>query len=111
MIIKTIIIVVSPDAVAAERGDKEAQARLAKLKRQLRAAVGTNRKSEVDMPGPSTVTRQRQVDEVKRLLYEAAAAHRALSLHAACKRAWTPLKGGYPSVDALYSYCHRHGMA
>jgi len=81
---------------------------LNRAKRTIIKTVITNRKSEVDQNGPTTVVRQRQVQAVRTILMQAYGEGRSLSLHAACLQAWEPLTGGYPTPKALYEYCHEH---
>ena len=45
---------------------------------------------------------------VRKLVREARAAGKRMSILRACRKAWQAVNGGYPSPEALYDYCHSH---
>ena len=67
----------------------------------------TARKSEADRRIPKG-ERGRQIAAVRNLVREARANGRRMTILQACRKAWSKVKGGYPSAMALYDYCHSH---
>ena len=60
-------------------------------------------------PGPRlTAAKRRQIASVRKLVREARAAGKRMSILRACRKVWQDIKGGYPSAEALYAYCHSH---
>ena len=55
---------------------------------------------------------QRAFEEVKltvrKLVREARASGKKMSILRACRAVWRDVNGGYPSPEALYDYCHSH---
>ena len=80
---------------------------LRKAKRAIIKNAHTERKSEADRRLPKG-ERGRQIAAVRKLVREARANGTNTTLRKVCMKIWTPLKSGYPSIDALYNYCHRH---
>ena len=46
----------------------------------------------------------------REVIRDARAAGKRMSILRACRKAWQNVKGGYPSVKALYHYCHNHAQ-
>ena len=67
----------------------------------------TARTSEADRRVPKG-ERGRQIAAVRNLVREAREKGKSMTLRRSCLSVWRSIKGGYPSVDALYNYCHRH---
>jgi hypothetical protein len=67
----------------------------------------TERKSEVDRRVPKG-ERGRQIASVRKLMREVRENGKNLSILHACRKVWRKAKGGYPSSEALYQYCHKH---
>ncbi len=78
-----------------------------KAKREIIKDAHTEHKSEADRRLPKG-ERGRQIAAVRKLVREARANGKNTTLRKVCMKIWTPLKSGYPSIDALYNYCHRH---
>ena len=78
-----------------------------KAKRAIIKDAHTERKSEADRRLPKG-ERGRQIAAVRKLVREARANGKNLTILKACRKAWQNVKGGYPSVMALYQYCHDH---
>ena len=65
------------------------------------------RTSEADRRVPKG-ERGRQIAAVRKLVREARANGKRMTILQACRKAWRKAKGGYPSAMALYQYCHDH---
>ena len=78
-----------------------------KAKREVIKDAHTARKSEADRRLPKG-ERGRQIAAVRNLVREARAAGKRMSILRACRKVWKESKGGYPSPEALYDYCHEH---
>ena len=52
--------------------------------------------------------RARQIGNVRKIVREARAAGKRMSILRTCRKAWQDVNGGYPSPEALYDYCHSH---
>ena len=78
-----------------------------KAKRDVIKDAHTERKSEADRRLPKG-ERGRQIAAVRKLMREARANGKRMTILKACRTAWQNVKGGYPSSDALYQYCHQH---
>ena len=52
--------------------------------------------------------RNKQIAAVRKAIRESRENGRRLSILQACRKVWQNIKGGYPSVMALYQYCHNH---
>lgn len=91
----------------------EARAETVRAVRRARREVirdaHTARTSEADRRSPKG-ERGRQIAAVRSLVREARAAGKRMSILRACRKAWQNVKGGYPSVKALYHYCHNHAQ-
>ena len=76
-------------------------------KRDIIKDAHTEHKSEADrrlLKGE----RGKQVAAVRKLAREAHEKGKRFSMLQACRKTWQNVKGGYPSIKALYAYCHRH---
>ena len=78
-----------------------------KAKRAVIKDAHTARTSEADRRVPKG-ERGRQIAAVRNLVREAREKGKSMTLRRSCLSVWRSIKGGYPSVDALYNYCHRH---
>ncbi|MBR6735064.1 MAG: hypothetical protein IKL96_11780 [Kiritimatiellae bacterium] len=78
-------------------------------RREVIRDAHTARTSEADRRSPKG-ERGRQIAAVRSLVREARAAGKRMSILRACRKAWQNVKGGYPSVKALYHYCHNHAQ-
>ena len=78
-----------------------------KAKREIVKDAHTSRTSEADRRVPKG-ERARQIGNVRKIVREARAAGKRMSILRACRKAWQDVKGGYPSAEALYDYCHSH---
>lgn len=78
-----------------------------KAKRALIKDSHAERKSEADRRLPKG-ERGRQIAAVRDLVRKARENGKNLSILKACRKVWQNVKGGYPSVMALYQYCHDH---
>ena len=78
-----------------------------KAKRAVIKDAHTARTSEADRRVPKG-ERGRQIAAVRKLVREAREKGKSMTLRRSCLSVWRSIKGGYPSVDALYNYCHRH---
>ena len=78
-----------------------------KAKRAVIKDAHTVRTSEADRRVPKG-ERGRQIAAVRNLVREAREKGKSMTLRRSCLSVWRSIKGGYPSVDALYNYCHRH---
>ena len=93
------------DQVAATGAETVRAVRRAK--REVIKDAHTARKSEADRRLPKG-ERGRQIAAVRTLVREARAAGKRMSILRACRKVWKESKGGYPSPEALYDYCHEH---
>ena len=93
------------DQVAATGAETVRAVRRAK--REVIKDAHTARKSEADRRLPKG-ERGRQIAAVRNLVREAREKGKSMTLRRSCLSVWRSIKGGYPSVDALYNYCHRH---
>ena len=80
-----------------------------KAKRAIIADAHTARTSEADRRVPKGA-RGRQIGSVRKLVREARADGKRMSILRACHKVWQDVKGGYPSAEALYHYCHNHAQ-
>ena len=94
------------DQVAATGAETVRAVRRAK--REVIKDAHTARKSEADRRLPKG-ERGRQIAAVRTLVREARAAGKRMSILRACRKVWQKVRGGYPSPEALYQYCHDHG--
>ena len=78
-----------------------------KAKRAIIKDAHAERKSEADRRLPKG-ERGRQIAAVRDLVRKARENGKNLSILKACRKVWQNVKGGYPSVMALYDYCHTH---
>jgi len=93
------------DQVAATGAETVRAVRRAK--REVIKDAHTARKSEADRRLPKG-ERGRQIAAVRTLVREAREKGKRLSILQACRKTWQKVRGGYPSVKALYAYCHEH---
>ncbi len=78
-----------------------------KAKREIIKDAHTAHTSEVDRRVPKGKRRE-QIAAVRKLVREAREKGSRMSILHACRKAWQDIKGGYPSPEALYDYCHTH---
>ena len=78
-----------------------------KTKRDIIKDAHTEHKSEADRRLPKG-ERGKQIAAVRKLVREAREKGKSLSVLQACRKTWQNVKGGYPSMKALYAYCHEH---
>ena len=90
-----------------QRAVEEVKRTVRKAKREIIKDAHTARTSEADRRVP-TGERARQIGNVRKIVREARAAGKRMSILRACRKAWQDVKGGYPSPEALYDYCHSH---
>ena len=90
-----------------QRAVEEMKQTVRKAKREIIKDAHTARTSEADRRVP-TGERARQIGNVRKIVREARAAGKRMSILRACREAWQDVKGGYPSPEALYDYCHSH---
>ncbi len=90
-----------------QRAVEEMKQTVRKAKREIIKDAHTARTSEADRRVP-TGERARQIGNVRKIVREARAAGKRMSILRACRKAWQDVKGGYPSPEALYDYCHSH---
>ena len=90
-----------------QRAVEEMKQTVRKAKREIIKDAHTARTSEADRRVP-TGERARQIGNVRKIVREARAAGKRMSILRACRKAWQDFKGGYPSPEALYDYCHSH---
>ena len=90
-----------------QRAVEEMKQTVRTAKREIIKDAHTARTSEVDRRVP-TGERARQIGNVRKIVREARAAGKRMSILRACRKAWQDVKGGYPSPEALYDYCHSH---
>ena len=77
-------------------------------KREIIKDAHTARTSEADQRRVPTGERGRQIAAVRKLVREARASGKKMSILRACRAVWRDVNGGYPSPEALYDYCHSH---
>ncbi len=102
----------SPHQAAAtvediQRAVEELKQTVRTAKREIIKDAHAARTSEADRRLP-TGERGRQIAAVRKLVREARAAGKRMSILRACRKAWQAVNGGYPSPEALYDYCHSH---
>ena len=90
-----------------QRAVEEVKLAVGKAKREIIKDAHTTRTSEADRRVPKG-ERARQIGNVRKIVREARAAGKRMSILRACRKAWQDVKGGYPSPEALYDYCHSH---
>ena len=90
-----------------QRAVEEMKQTVRTAKREIIKDAHTARTSEADRRVP-TGERARQIGNVRKIVREARAAGKRMSILRACRKAWQDVKGGYPSPEALYDYCHSH---
>ena len=90
-----------------QRAVEELKQTVRTAKREIIKDAHTARTSEVDRRVP-TGERARQIGNVRKIVRETRAAGKRMSILRACRKAWQDVKGGYPSPEALYDYCHSH---
>ena len=90
-----------------QRAAEEVKLAVRKAKREIIKDAHTAPTSEVDRRVPKG-ERARQIGNVRKLMREARAKGTRMSILNACRKTWQNVKGGYPSVKALYAYCHKH---
>ena len=90
-----------------QRAVEEMKQTVRTAKREIIKDAHTARTSEADRRVP-TGERARQIGNVRKIVREARAAGKRMSILRACREAWQDVKGGYPSPEALYDYCHSH---
>ena len=90
-----------------QRAVEEMKQTVRKAKREIIKDAHTARTSEADRRVP-TGERARQIGNVRKIVREARAAGKRMSILRACRKAWQAVNGGYPSPEALYDYCHSH---
>ena len=79
-----------------------------KAKREIIEDAHTARASEADNRRVPTGERSDQIAAVRKLVREARASGKKMSILRACRAVWRDVNGGYPSPEALYDYCHSH---
>ena len=90
-----------------QRAAEEVKLTVRKAKREIIKDAHTARTSEADRRVPKG-ERGRQIGNVRKIMREAKAAGKRMSILRACRAVWQDVKGGYPSPEALYAYCHSH---
>ena len=90
-----------------EKAAADVKRTVRKVKREIITDTHTARTSEVDRRVPKG-KRGEQIAAVRKLVREARAAGKRMSILRACRKAWQAVNGGYPSPEALYDYCHSH---
>ena len=90
-----------------QRAVEEMKQTVRTAKREIIKDAHTARTSEADRRVP-TGERARQIGNVRKIVREARAAGKRMSILRACRKAWQDVKGGYPSPEALYDYRHSH---
>ena len=90
-----------------QRAVEEMKQTVRTAKREIIKDAHTARTSEADRRVP-TGERARQIGNVHKIVREARAAGKRMSILRACRKAWQDVKGGYPAPEALYDYCHSH---
>ena len=90
-----------------QKATEEVKRTVRKAKREIIKDAHTARKSEADRRVPNG-KRGAQITAVRKLMREARAAGKRMSILNACRAVWRDVNGGYPSPEALYDYCHSH---
>ena len=90
-----------------QRAVDEIKLTVRKAVREVIKDAHSARMSEADRRIPNGA-RGRQIASVRKLVREARAAGKQVSILRACRKVWQNIKGGYPSPEALYAYCHSH---
>ena len=90
-----------------QRAVEEMKQTVRKAKREIIKDAHTARKSEADRRLPKG-ERGRQIAAVRTLVREARATGKRMSILRACRKVWQKVRGGYPSSESLYHYCHNH---
>ena len=91
-----------------QRAVEEVKRTVRKAKREIIEDAHTARASEADNRRVPTGERSNQIAAVRKLVREARANGKRMTILQACRKAWRKAKGGYPSAMALYQYCHDH---
>ena len=91
-----------------QRAVEEVKRTVRKAKREIIEDAHTARASEADNRRVPTGERSNQIAAVRKLVREARASGKKMSILRACRAVWRDVNGGYPSPEALYDYCHSH---
>ena len=91
-----------------QRAVEEVKRTVRKAKREIIEDSHTARESEADRRRVPTGERSNQIAAVRKLMREARASGKKMSILRACRAVWRDVNGGYPSPEALYDYCHSH---
>ncbi len=91
-----------------QRAVEEVKRTVRKAKREIIEDAHTARASEADNRRVPTGERSDQIAAVRKLVREARASGKKMSILRACRAVWRDVNGGYPSPEALYDYCHSH---
>jgi len=91
-----------------QRAVEEVKRTVRKAKREIIEDAHTARASEADNRRVPTGERSNQIAAVRKLVREARASGKEMSILRACRAVWRDVNGGYPSPEALYDYCHSH---
>ena len=91
-----------------QRAVEEVKPTVRKAKREIIEDAHTARASEADNRRVPTGERSDQIAAVRKLVREARASGKKMSILRACRAVWRDVNGGYPSPEALYDYCHSH---
>ena len=91
-----------------QRAVEEVKRTVRKAKREIIEDAHTARASEADNRRVPTGERSDQIAAVRKLVREARANGKKMSILRACRAVWRDVNGGYPSPEALYDYCHSH---
>ena len=91
-----------------QRAVEEVKRTVRKAKREIIEDAHTARASESDRRRAPTGERSNQIAAVHKIVREARASGKKMSILRACRAVWRDVNGGYPSPEALYDYCHSH---
>ena len=91
-----------------QRAVEEVKRTVRNAKREVIKDAHTARTSEADRRRVPTGERSNQIAAVRKLVREARASGKKMSILRACRAVWRDVNGGYPSPEALYDYCHSH---
>ena len=91
-----------------QKATEEVKRTVRKAKREIIEDAHTARASEADNRRVPTGERSDQIAAVRKLVHEARANGKKMSILRACRAVWRDVNGGYPSPEALYDYCHSH---
>ncbi len=91
-----------------QRAVEEVKRTVRKAKREIIEDAHTARASESDRRRVPTGERSNQIAAMRKLVREARASGKKMSILRACRAVWRDVNGGYPSPEALYDYCHSH---